>query len=83
MAIDYKIYSHGAKNYIIIFASVSRPEPTVRRLVAAAGRSDVWWWLADGRRRIMALSGILWYTGCCSTFKVINYETTILRCSRY
>ena len=83
MAIDYKIYSHGAKNYTIIFAGVSRPEPTVRRLIAAAGRSDVRWGLADERRRIVALSGILWYTRGCSTFKVINYETTILPCYRY
>ena len=59
MAIDYKIYSHGAKNYTIIFAAVSRPGPTVRRLLPTAGRSDVWWGLADGRRRIVALSGIL------------------------
>jgi hypothetical protein len=83
MAIDYKIYSHGAKNYTIIFAAVSRPGPTVRRLLATAGRSDVRRPLPDGRRRIVALSGILWYTRGCSTFKVINYETTILRCSRY
>ena len=83
MAIDYKIYSHGAKNYTIIFVAVSRPGVTVRRLVAAAGRSDVWWGLADGRRRIMALGGVLCYNGCWSTFKVIDYETTILSCYRY
>ena len=62
MAIDYKIYSHGAKNYTIIFAAVSRPGATVRRLVAAAGRSDVWWGLADGRQPKLAQARILWYT---------------------
>jgi hypothetical protein len=62
MAIDYKIYSHGAKNYTIIFAAVSRPAATVRRLLATAGRSDVRWGLADGRQQKLAQARILWYT---------------------
>lgn len=59
MAINYKIYSHGAKNYTIIFAAVSRPAATVRRPVATAGRSDVRWPLADGWQAIFALALIL------------------------
>jgi hypothetical protein len=58
----YKFYSHGAKNYTIIFAGVSRPRPTVRRLVAAAGRSDVRRPLADGWQPKLAQARILWYT---------------------
>jgi hypothetical protein len=68
MAIDYKIYSHGAKNYTIIFAGVSRPGPTVRRLQATAGRSDVRRGLADGWQQKLALARILWYTRGSVTF---------------
>ena len=68
MAINYKIYSHGAKNYIIIFAAVSRPGPTVRRPVAATGRSDVRWGLADGWQTKLAQARILWYTRGSVTF---------------
>jgi len=68
MAINYKIYSHGAKNYTIIFAGVSRPGPTVRRLLATAGRSDVRRPTADGRQPKLALARILWYTRGSVTF---------------
>ena len=61
MAIDYKIYSHGAKNYTIIFAAVSRPWATVRRLQATAGRSDVRRPLADGWQAKLAQAQILCY----------------------